>query len=172
MSEQQQATRKTMRIWHRYLGFFLTGIMAMYALSGIVMVFRTTDFLKKEYQEEKVIDQGLEGEALGKALKIKGFKSERTEGDVIYFKTGTYNQATGKAQYTVKKLPFLLDKMTRMHKATVNSPLYILNIFFGVALLFFVVTSFWMFKPSTNIFRKGLYWTIGGIVLTLIMLFV
>ena len=32
----------TMRVYHRYLGFFLTGIMAMYALSGIVLILRDT----------------------------------------------------------------------------------------------------------------------------------
>jgi uncharacterized iron-regulated membrane protein len=37
-----------MRIIHRYLGFFLSGIMAVYALSGIVLIFRDTDFLKQE----------------------------------------------------------------------------------------------------------------------------
>ena len=36
------------RIIHRYLGFFLAGIMFVYALSGIVMIFRETNFLKKE----------------------------------------------------------------------------------------------------------------------------
>ena len=34
----------TMRVYHRYLGFFLAGIMAVYAISGIVMIFRDTDF--------------------------------------------------------------------------------------------------------------------------------
>ena len=34
----------TMRILHRYLGFFLAGIMAVYALSCTVMIFRDTDF--------------------------------------------------------------------------------------------------------------------------------
>jgi uncharacterized iron-regulated membrane protein len=39
---------KNMRIYHRYLGFFLAGIMAIYSVSGIIMIFRDTDFLKKE----------------------------------------------------------------------------------------------------------------------------
>jgi uncharacterized iron-regulated membrane protein len=29
----------SMRIYHRYLGFFLAGIMAVYAVSGVVMIF-------------------------------------------------------------------------------------------------------------------------------------
>ena len=39
---------KKARVWHRYLGFFLAGIMAVYAVSGVVMIFRNTDFLKQE----------------------------------------------------------------------------------------------------------------------------
>lgn len=33
-----------MRVYHRYLGFFLAGIMAVYAISGVVLIFRDTDF--------------------------------------------------------------------------------------------------------------------------------
>ena len=38
----------TMRVFHRYLGFFLAGIMAVYSISGIVLIFRETEFLKSE----------------------------------------------------------------------------------------------------------------------------
>jgi hypothetical protein len=69
------------------------------------------------------------------------------------------------------KLPFVLEKMERLHKATTNSPLYFFNIFFGLSLLFFVLSAFWMFLPSMPIFKKGLYYAIGGMILTLIMLF-
>jgi hypothetical protein len=51
-------------------------------------------------------------------------------------------------------------------------PLYWLNVFFGIALLFFAVSVFWMFKPKTPIFNKGLYFALGGIVLTVVLLFV
>jgi hypothetical protein len=37
-------------------------------------------------------------------------------------------------------------------------------------LLFFVLSAFWMFMPGTAVFKKGLYFTAGGIILTLIML--
>ena len=32
------------RVLHRYLGFFLAGVMAIYAISGIIMIFRETNF--------------------------------------------------------------------------------------------------------------------------------
>ncbi len=161
-----------MRIIHRYLGFFLVGIMAVYAISGVVLIFRNTEFLKRETQVEKALEPNLSPEALGKKLSIKGLKIIRQEGDMVYFEQGSYNQASGEVVYTTKKLPLVLDKMTKLHKANTDHPLFWLNIFFGLALLFFVVSAFWMFRPATSVFKKGLYFTLGGIVLTLILLFV
>ncbi|MEO0583944.1 MAG: hypothetical protein AAF135_17090 [Bacteroidota bacterium] len=161
-----------MRVVHRYLGFFLAGIMAMYAISGVVLIFRNTDFLKQEKQIEKVIEKDVQPDELGEKLKIKRLKVTQSEGGILYFKDGTYNQATGEAQYSVKKLPLLLDKMTHLHKAKSGEPLYWLNILFGFALFFFVISSFWMFRPSTSIFKKGMYFALGGIVLTVVLLFV
>jgi hypothetical protein len=91
---------------------------------------------------------------------------------LINFKQGTYNKVSGEANYTTKELPTVLKKLTDLHKAETKDPLYYLNIFFGVSLLFFVVSSFWMFLPNTTIFKKGLYFTLAGVVLVLIMLFV
>ena len=101
-----------MRILHRYLGFFLAGIMAMYALSGIVMVYRTTDFLKQEKQVQKLLKPNLAAEELGKMLRMRDFKVTKTEGDLLYFETGTYNSKTGEVSYKAKELPYLLNKMT------------------------------------------------------------
>lgn len=160
------------RIVHRYLGFFLAGIMAMYALSGIVLVFRNTDFLKKEYSYEKTFEKNLNQNQLKEKVKLKGFKVNKVEGNIMYFKEGSYNGSTGVAAYSQKKLPLVLDKMTHLHKATTNDPLYYLNVFFGFSLLFFVISSFWMFLPSTKVFRKGIYFALAGVVLTLVMLFI
>jgi hypothetical protein len=168
----KSSTSTNMRIIHRYLGFFLCGIMAVYALSGILMIFRDTDFLKKEKQMVKEVAPNLEENKLGEAIGIKQLKIKKSEGDVIYFENGTYSKSTGKAEYIVKELPYVLGKMTKLHKAKSADPLYILNIFFGIALLFFVISSFWMFAPKSSIFKKGLYFTLAGVVLTLILIFV
>ncbi|WP_255397167.1 PepSY domain-containing protein [Reichenbachiella sp. 5M10] len=161
-----------MRIYHRYLGFFLAGIMAVYALSGIVLVFRDTDAFHKVNTIEKVLPKDTEIEELGKELGIKRFRIDRIESGIAYFKDGTYDIESGKAVYTKKELPYLLDKMTHMHKATSSRPLAFLNIFFGVSLFFFVMSSFWMFVPGTSVFRKGLYFALAGLGLTLLVLFV
>jgi len=159
-----------MRVIHRYLGFFLVGIMAVYAISGIIMIFRDTDFLKKEVVKERQLEVGLTGGELSPKLRM-GVKVERTEGDVLYFKQGNYNTKTGLATVKKMELPYVLGKMEKLHKATHNSPLYFLNIFFGLSLLFFLISSFWMFLPKSSIFKKGLYFTLAGFILTLIMIF-
>ncbi len=162
----------TMRVVHRYLGFFLVGVMTVYAISGMILIFRDTDFLKKEVAITKMIQPNAERSELGSLLGVKQFKIEKEEGDIIYFNAGTYNSSTGEATITAKKLPFVLDKMTKLHKAKSADPLYYFNIFFGLSLLFFAISSFWMFMPSTSVFKKGLYFTLGGVALTLILLFV
>ncbi|MEY4905579.1 MAG: hypothetical protein RLZZ292_3394 [Bacteroidota bacterium] len=169
---KKQNLNGTMRIVHRYLGFFLAGIMAVYALSGVVLILRDTSFLKQEKQVTKTVKPNASGEDLGHMLEIRGFKADREEGDVVYFKDGTYNKKTGVADYKTEELPAVIEKMTHLHKARSGDPLFFLNVFFALSLLFFVVSSFWMFMPTTTIFKKGLYFTAAGLILTLILLFV
>jgi uncharacterized iron-regulated membrane protein len=161
-----------MRIIHRYLGFFLAGIMAVYSLSGIVLIFRDTDFLKQEKKIIQEIKANASPDELGELLKIKQLKVEKQEGNTMFFKNGSYDKVSGTAEYTVKELPLILDKMTHLHKAKSSQPLFFLNIFFGLSLLFFVISSFWMFMPSTPIFKKGMYFALGGVLLTLALLFI
>jgi hypothetical protein len=171
MANNQNLSFK-MRVIHRYLGFFLAGIMAVYSISGIILIFRDTDFLKSEKLVEKKLPPDIKIEELGRALKVRDLKIDKEENGIIYFKQGTFNRTTGVAQVTTKELPKVVEKMTHLHKATTKDTLFFLNIFFGVSLLFFVISSFWMFIPSTDVFKKGMYFTIGGIILTLILLFI
>jgi hypothetical protein len=165
-------TRSFMRITHRYLGFFLAGIMAVYAVSGVLLIYRDTDFLKKEKKIDKVIAKNLSEKELGKELKMKNLEVEKTEGSVLKFKQGTYDAATGQAKYTKKELPFVLDKMTKLHKSQSKDTLSPLNAFFGIALFFFVISSFWMFNPKTKAFKRGMVFTIVGLVVSIILIFI
>ena len=166
------AANTKMRIYHRYLGFFLAGIMAVYAISGIVLIFRDTGFLKQQKLVSQKLSPGLSAEELGKAIRMRDLKVKAGTGDTVTFPQGFYNTATGDVQYTVTALPPIIEKLTQLHKANTKQPLFYLNVFFGVSLLFFVISAFWMFMPKTTIFKKGLYFTLAGIILVLIMLFV
>ena len=159
-----------MRIYHRYLGFFLAGVMAVYAVSGFTMIFRDTSFLKFDKQIDRQLKPQLKTEDLGRELRLRDFKIKKEEGDIISFEQGTYIKSTGMAKYTSKEWPYFMEKLTRLHQADTKSPLFFLNVFFALSLLFFVVSAFWMFLPKTTIFKKGLYFSIAGVVLTIILI--
>lgn len=163
--------RQKMRIYHRYLGFFLAGIMAMYALSGMVLIFRDSDVFSRVTVIRKELPADTKAEQVGEILKIRRFTIEKTENGIAYFRNGTYDTRTHAVVYTKKELPYVLDKMTHLHKATSSRPLAFLNIFFGLSLLFFVISSFWMFIPGTNIFRRGIYFAVAGLILTVLLIF-
>ena len=91
MANRKKSFSHQIRVIHRYLGFFLAGIMAVYALSGIVMIFRETNFLKSEVVTEQQLEPNLTGGELSPKLRM-GVKVEKKEGDVLYFKDGNYNQ--------------------------------------------------------------------------------
>ena len=100
-------TRTAMRLLHRYIGYFMAGIMAVYAISGVLLIYRDTGFLKKEKKFDKVIEANIPKDKLGKELKIKGLEVTEQKGDLLIFREGTYNSKTGEAHYTKKELPLL-----------------------------------------------------------------
>lgn len=168
---RKKPTSLKLRAAHRYLGFFLSGIMAVYAVSGIVLIFRDSDTFKKTITVQANLETGLNKKTLGAAIKNKKLTITKKEGSILYFKDGTYNELTGETFYSKKELPFILKKMTNFHKAKSGEPLFFLNIFFGLGLLFFVISAFWMFIPSSSIFRKGMLFVAGGVLMALILLF-
>ena len=165
-------TSNNMRTYHRYLGFFLAGIMAIYAVSGMLLIFRNTDFLKVDKTRTETLAKDIKPEELGRALRIREFAVEKSENGILYFKQGQFDTNTGIATIRSKELPTALDKLTKIHKANTNSPLFFLNLFFGASLLFFVVSAFWMFMPGTDIFKKGLYFALAGAALVVLMVLV
>lgn len=160
------------REFHRYLGFFLAGIMAVYAISGIVLTFRNTDFLKKEVSISKTVPSGLDEKKLGEELGMRFFKVEKIEGDVVHFGSGTYNKSTGAVNYVEKRQPLIIEKMNNLHKMHQGNPLFWLAILFGLGLLFFSVSAFFMINPKAPIYKKGIYFAVAGFLLTVVLLMV
>lgn len=163
-------TKTFMRIVHRYLGYFMAGIMVIYAVSGVLLIYRDTDFLKSEKKYDVVIKKNLTEKSLAKALKMRDLEVQKTENGVLFFKGGTYNSITGAAKYSKKELPKVLDKMVKLHKSVSKDRLSPLNAFFGFCLFFFVLSSFWMFNPKTKAFKRGMWFTLAGLVIAIILL--
>src|SRR5436305_5666306 len=97
-----------LRVYHRYLGYFLAGIMAVYAISGFTMIFRDTSFLKSDKLIEKQLKPNIKADDLGKELRIRDVKVVKEDGEIIRFEQGTYNKSTGLAIYTSKEWPYFM----------------------------------------------------------------
>ena len=150
----------------------MAGIMAVYSISGILLVYRDTDFLKKEKAYEKKLEPALLEKTLGKELKIKNFEIQKQEGDIAIFKQGTYNVKTGEAKYAKMELPLILDKMNKLHKTESKDKYSPLSVLFGASLFFFVVSSFWMFNPKTKAFKRGMLYTAAGLIISVILVMI
>jgi hypothetical protein len=161
-----------MRALHRDLGFFIIGLAIMYSISGIVLIYRDTDFLKRERQIEKQLPPDIKESDLGMTLRIRNFEIIKTEGDVIFFQNGTYNKLTGIAKYSEKGLPAFLEEFNKLHKTASGNVTHWISVIFGIVLLLLAISSFWMFKPDTKMFRRGIIIAGAGIIITLVFLFI
>ncbi|MCW3804226.1 PepSY domain-containing protein [Plebeiibacterium marinum] len=160
---------KTIRILHRYVGFFLVGIMSMYAISGIVLTYRNTDIFKVKKHIEATLDQNLSGDELARALRIRHFKIDKEDSTTIHFREGSYNKQTGIATYDQSGYPEFISKLVKLHMTASGGAMSWLTTIFGIALLFLAISSFWMFKPQTKIFKNGIIVAIAGIIFTIIL---
>ena len=161
-----------MRLTHRYLGFFMAGIMVVYSVSGILLIYRDSDFLKKENIIQKNIENNLSEKELEKEIKIKNLEILKIQNGVLLFKGGYYNTKTGAVKFSKKELPSIFKKMTNLHKSQSKDRLSLLNVFFGIALFFFVVSSFWMFNVRSKAFRRGMVYTSLGLILSIILIYI
>jgi len=169
--KEKKSLNYYMRVIHRDLGFFVVGLVILYSLSGIVLIYRDTDFLKHEVNIENKLTPGIGASELGSALKLRDFRITKTEGDVIYFQNGTYNVSSGLAEYTVKELIFPFNKFAALHKSPSKNPLHWFNLIFGLMVLILAISSLWMFKRGSSLFRRGMAMAGAGIIVSLILMF-
>lgn len=170
--KKKRSIRSTMRALHRDVGFFVIGIAVIYSLSGLLLVYRDTDLLKKEQIIEKTLAPNLSASDLEQQLHIRGLKIEKTDGNIVSFSNGTYNNQTGEVSYTSKSLPAWLEKLNQLHKTSSQKLTHYGAIAFGLLLLFLAISSFWMFKAGTTHFKRGLVVTGIGIVAALALFIV
>lgn len=168
--KQKRTARQIMRALHRDVGFLIAGLTLVYALSGIVLVYRDTDFLKSEKRIEKTLDPNLEAEEIGRALRIRNFKVTETVGDILHFQQGTYDKSSGETVYFKKELPFIVGIFTKLHKSPSSNIIHWFGVLYGILLLFLAVSSFWMFKKGTGNFKRGMYISLGGLAITILLL--
>jgi hypothetical protein len=169
-SRPKRNIRWYMRFLHNKIGFFIVGLVLIYGLSGIIQTYRDTELLKHEVMHEVQLSANLPVSELGPKLKLRDLKPLKTEGDIVYYKEGTYNASTGMAKYVTKEWYSWILPFTGLHKSSSKSIAHYFTTIFAIALLFMSISAFWMFKPGTKLFSSGVYLTIAGIVAAIILL--
>jgi hypothetical protein len=170
-TKEKKSIQYYMRALHRDIGFFVIGLAIIYSISGITLIYRDTGFLKHEKQIEKQLSPNIQESELGAILHMRNLEVSKTEGDIVYFKNGTYNKTTGIVNYSENVLPTFFEKMNNLHKKSSKDLTHLLSAIFGALLLFLAISSFWMFKPNTRMFRRGLLFAGIGFIIAIILIF-
>ena len=158
------------RMLHRDIGFFLAGLVLLYSISGVVLIYRDRGFLNHEVQVEKKLAPNISAAELGSVLRMRDFKVVKTEGETVYFKGGAYNTTTGVATCRMQEPIFPLNKIISLHKTASTSGTFWFSTLFGVLLAFLAVSSFWMFDKGAKPFKRGIKIAGAGVLLTIVML--
>jgi hypothetical protein len=166
-----------MRTLHRDIGYLALGLTIVFALSGVLLIYRETDFLKTQVHEEKTLPPQLSPEDIAGTLRLRHFQVTQDAGEVIHFQDGSmlqdgaYNRTTGAVSFVKKQFPTFIDRCIGIHKVNATKGVHWFLVVYGMALLFLAVSSLWMFKPRTRHFRRGLLLSGSGTILTLALLF-
>ncbi len=156
MSASKKSLQNTMRALHRDIGFFLIGLVVLYSLSGVLLIYRDTDFLKTTQRIETTLAPNLEEQSLARALREKRLIGVHQEGEALVFKGGSYNRVTGQVSYQTEKLPQFLEMFVNLHKASSEKAVSWITTLFGGLLAFMAISSFWMFRSSHRHFKRGI----------------
>jgi hypothetical protein len=105
-------------------------------------------------------------------LHIKNFEALKMEGNTVYFKNGTYDKGTGLVKYSDKALPEFFEKLNGLHKTSSKSSTVLFSTLYGTLLLFLAISSFWMFKPKTAVFKKGIITAGAGFIFAAALLLI
>ncbi len=162
---KKRSLQHLMRSLHRDLGFLVIGFTIIFAVSGIALVYRGTNFLTYEKEVVKTIDANLSKDELGRELRFRRFNAEQ-HGDSLLFDNGYYLISTGELNYSYRTLPEIVHKFNRFHMQSKRSSFHVLAVIYGILLLFLAISSLFMFKPGTRKFVRGIVLTVIGLIVS------
>ncbi len=169
---KRKSVQAIMRQLHRDIGFLLIGLTFVFSLSGIVLIYRDTNVFKIEKHYKEQLSLNLKSNELKEEINIRRLRITSESQDEIVFDSGSYNKTTGIADYTLMEYPTFISKLNNIHKAISRETLHWVIILYGVLLFFLAISSFWMYKPGSKNFKRGLILGGAGIAFALILVFI
>lgn len=168
-TKPKRSVQKIIRQLHRDIGFLTVGITIVFSISGIVLIYRDTDVFRIEREYEQQLKPQLDKSELRDVLDIRHIRFQEETDKTITFEQGIYNKESGIAQYKLLEYPYIIGKLNFMHKAISREIMHWFATVYGILLLFLAISSFWMYKPNTRLFRRGIILSSIGIVLAIFL---
>ncbi len=162
-----------MRVLHRDIGFLVIGITVVYAISGFALTYREADIFKTSTEVQKIVQPGLPANQLGRVLQMhKPLKIFSENGATVTFEEGTYNKETGEISYISHDFVPVIKQFNDLHFVSSKDSRHWFTATYAVLLLFLALSSFWMYKPGTKLFRRGLVLAIVGVFGSIILIMI
>ena len=176
--------RKMLRVLHRDIGYFITGITLIYAFSGIILN-HVNDF-NPDYRvsyEEVALDIP-SGKELGKAdiiAAMKGLDREvvykkhyvNSEGNVkVFIQNGivVFNPETGKGYMEYLQRRWGIYEMNHLHKSTIQKSWKWVSDGMSVLLIFVAISGLFILKGKNGLMGRGLWLTLAGFLVPLLFI--
>lgn len=168
--ERGNIVYRWIRILHRDIGYFVIGLTIIYCISGITLTYRDTNFLRSEMEIKKTVALGLPAAQLARVLHLRDIKIVSEDEKEVQFMDGVYDKETGVAVYLSNELPLLLRAFNGLHVASTKDSRHWFGVMYGILLLFLALSSFWMYRPGSKLFRRGIVLAVGGMVVSVLLL--
>lgn len=162
---------------HRDIGYFLSGLIVVYCVSGIALnhvndwnpdfvIHKRTIVINKSYTKDEVTDERIAELPLWSASQSQSAHDFPTPNHVkIYYdnasllvdlpgKTGTYEQ--------VQRRPFIYQTNV-LHRNSLKGWKWASDVF-GVLLIFITVSGWFMLKGKYGVIGRGKWFIVAGIL--------
>ncbi len=168
-AKPKRSVQKIIRQLHRDIGFLTVGITIVFSISGIVLIYRDTDVFRIEKTYTQQLKPNLGKSELREQLDIRHLRFEDETDNLITFEQGAYNKLNGQAQYKLMEYPYIIGKLNFMHKAISREVMHWFATVYGILLMFLAISSFWMYKPNSRLFKRGIVLSSIGIVIAVLL---
>ncbi len=173
--------RKTLRILHRDLGYFIVGMTIVYSLSGILLNHRhdfNPDYriIVEDFDFEPAPISSFSEERIKSMLADQEYELEykkhyfSKEGIVkVFIENGevAMDPVQGNGRYQFLERRPILFEMNRLHRATLGTVWKWASDLMAFILLFVAVSGLLILKGKRSLSRWGWWWTLAGFIVPL-----
>jgi len=168
-----------MRILHRDIGYFLTGITMVYALSGIFLTHKDIFPSLSEEKHSFYLPAGLQEVELEKRLQKDigscGATNTTEKGKTISFYVengnGDYNVSNGLVRYRIYKTKPVIRFLNQLHFNNKRIWPYIADTFAG-ALIFLAVSGLIIVPGKKGFLSRGIWFMLPGFAMVLAFIWI